>query len=108
MIDIFLLSPKFTKYSDFYNHIKDTLSFEVAEKIKDDILKITVAYSKIVDQLERVKSIVDQMRERTRKEQALDICQQFTDWRKSAAFNFLDGKDIPDSLIRSAITSHLQ
>jgi hypothetical protein len=110
VLDVFMASPKFTKYSEFYSYIETTLDFEIAEKIKDDILKITLAYSKVVEKLEKVKRIVDGVREGfTRKEQALDLQEHFqTDWRLPIAFQLLDNKPINDRNIRIGIEKELQ
>lgn len=98
-----MVSPKFTKYSDFYNHIKDTLSFEVAEKIKDDILRIVVAYSKIVEEIQNIKTFIAQLEGKSRKEQALEIIQRWEGWKKSFSFLALDNHPIDDKITRKAL-----
>lgn len=109
VIDIFIDSPKYAKYSEFYEYITKTIDFEVAEKIKDHILTITVAYTKVLIQLEHVKQVVNNVRSGfSRKEQALHFQDHWSggDWRLPIAFNLLDGKEITDGAIKNAILSN--
>ena len=109
IIDLFVSSPKFAKYSEFYHYVETTLDYEVAEKIKDHILTITVAYTKVLIQIEHVKQVVNNVRSGfSRKEQALHFQDHWSggDWRLPIAFNLLDGKEITDGAIKNAILSN--
>ena len=109
VLDLFMATEKFTKYSDFYNYVEKTLDYEVAEKIKDDMLKICVAYCKVLEQIEKIHDAVDSVRGEsfTRKDQALEIVGRWSDWRRSAGFQILDHKEIDDKLIKSGIETFL-
>jgi hypothetical protein len=109
VLDLFMATEKFTKYSDFYNYVEKTLDYEVAEKIKDDMLKICVAYCKVLEQLDKVRNVVDGVRGESfsRKEQALTIVGHWNDWRRSVGFQVLDNKEIDDKFIRSGIETFL-
>ena len=108
VIDVFLESPRFGKYSDFYNYLVQTMDFEIAERCKDDILKITVAYCKVIDKIEHIKHFVDGIRINfSRKEQALEIAKNWDDYRKKLAFLILDNKIIPDTILKYLIQSEI-
>jgi RNA ligase len=108
VLDVFLESPRFTKYSDFYNYIVQTMDFEIAERCKDDIVIITTAYSKSLDRIERVHNFVEQIRMGfSRKEQAVEICKHWNDYRKTLAFMLLDNKEITGNLIKNSIQFEL-
>lgn len=109
VLDVFMESPKFAKYSDFYEFIENSLDYEIAEKCKEDIRNITVAYSKVVCDLEKVKDYVNQVREGfTRKEQAMNFQQHWTDYRLTAAFQLLDNNEVDDKIIRKGIEKYLE
>lgn len=109
VLDLFMVSPKFTQYSKFYEYTEEHVDFEVAEHCKDFILEITVAYSKIVDKIENLKTFISQIKTGfTRKEQAQEIQKNFSDWRVPAGFSMLDDKDLDDKIIRKAILCELQ
>lgn len=104
VLDVFLESPRFTKYSDFYNHLVQTMDFEIAERCKADILLITVAYCKVLEKFDHVKHFVDNIRLGfSRKEQALDISRNWDDYRKKLAFMLLANKEIPNNLLKTSI-----
>lgn len=109
VIDLFLTTEKFTKYEDFYQFVLKSLDFEVAERIKVDMLKIVNAYNKTLEQLDKVRLVVHNVRgdSFTRKDQAIEIVQHFPDWRRSAAFMILDDKQIETKLIKTAIEINL-
>lgn len=106
VVELFMATPKFTKYSEFYHYVETTKDYEVAEKIKDHMLNICVAYCKVLDKIEKVKSLVDQVRNGfNRREQAQQFMLHWTtnDWRLPVAFHVLDNKPILDKFIERAI-----
>jgi len=109
VVDLFMTTDKFTIYEDFYNYISTTLDHEIAERLKDDMLKIVTSYNNVLDKINKVKHVVDGVRgdSFTRKDQAICINQHWSDWRKSYAFVYLDHKDVEDKLIKVAIESEL-
>jgi T4 RnlA family RNA ligase len=109
VLDVFMVTEKFTKYEDFYKYIETTIDYEVAERLKEDMLKIVTAYNTVLDQLNKVRKAVDNLRGEsfTRKDQAIEITQKWSDWRKGAAFTILDNKVLDDKLIRVAIEANL-
>ncbi len=109
VVDLFMTTERFTKYEDFYKYIEVAIDFEVAERLKDDILKIVDAYNKTLEQLDKVRLVVHNVRgdSFTRKDQAMEIVQHFPDWRKGAAFTILDNKVLEDKVIKTGIESNL-
>lgn len=108
VVALFLTSPRFTKYSDFYHYVETLIDFEVAEKIKDKMLVICVAYSKVVDKYEKVKQVVENVRTGfSRKEQALEFQQHYDDWRLPLAFALLDNRPVPDKIVETAILAEI-
>ena len=106
-----MVSPKFTKYSDFYLYVEKSLDYEVAEKIKDDMLKVVIAYCKVLEKIEIIKQVIDNVRgdSFTRKDQALHIMEHYNSgFKKSMAFLILDNKEIPDTLLRTAIEETIE
>lgn len=109
VIDLFLTTEKFTKYEDFYDFVKTSMDFEIAERIKDDILQIINAYNKTLDQYDKLKHVVDNVRGESfsRKDQAVEITGHFSDWRTIASFHYLDNKPFDDKILKKGIESNL-
>jgi hypothetical protein len=109
VLDLFMTTNKFIEYDDFYKYIENVMSYEVAEKIKDDMLKIVTAYNKVLEKIKKVEHVVDGVRGDSfnRKDQAMCITQHWNDWRKSYAFVYLDNKEVEDKLNKAAIESEL-
>jgi len=108
VLDVFLASPKFTAYEDFYNYLVTTIDFEVAEKCKDFITQIIEAYNKILIKLHEVHHIVEQNREGfSRREQSEQFRKHFQGWQLSASYILLDKKEIPNSLWEKSIKEEL-
>jgi hypothetical protein len=108
VLDLFLATPMFAKYSDFYHYVETTKDYEVAEKIKDQMLVICVAYSKILDRIEKVKNVVNQVRNGfTRKEQAYQFQIHWSDWRLAVAFTLLDNRELTLKHYKTAILAEI-
>jgi len=109
VLDLFMTTDRFTKYEDFYKYIEMTIDYEVAERLKDDLLKIVTAYNKVLEKMKKVDHVIDGIRgdSFTRKDQAMCITQHWSDWRKSYGFVTLDNKVVEDKLIKAAIESEL-
>ena len=108
VLDVFLESPMFTEYGDFYDYIHTTMGYEIAEKIKDDCDRIIKAYNKYLDALALVLWHMDLIRKlEIRKEQAQEIMKKFKSWEVPAAFLLLDNREIEPKLIRKAIEQNL-
>jgi T4 RnlA family RNA ligase len=109
LIDVFISSPMFTKYSEFYNYIETTIDHEIAERVKDNILKIVVAYCKALEAMKNVRSVVDGVRGSSfsRKDQAQEIVLHWNDWRKTYGFLILDDKKLPDTFLKNIIKHYL-
>jgi hypothetical protein len=109
VVDFFMMTPKFSKYSDFFKYVETHLDWEIANQSQDHIREITLAYSKVLDNLKKVEYHIDQIRTGfTRKEQARDITMHWNDWRVTAAFLILDNRPIDDKLIRKAILHEIE
>lgn len=110
VVELFMATPRFTKYSEFYHYVETTKDFEVAEKIKDHMLAICVAYCKVLDKFEKMKNVVNHVRTGfTRREQAQEFQLHWAanDWRLPAAFQHLDNKPFDDRLIERGILEEI-
>ena len=109
VLDVFMESPKFTNFNDFYKHIETLLDFEIAEKCKPFIQKITDAYSKFVEGVEQINESLQSIRNyATRKEQAAAIQQEFPNWKMPIAFLLLDNREIDDKIVRKTLEKILE
>jgi hypothetical protein len=109
VLDVFMESPKFTNFNDFYKHIETLLDFEIAEKCKPFIQEITDAYSKFVKGVEQINESLQLIRNyATRKEQAAAIQQEFPNWKMSIAFLLLDNREIDDKVVRKTLEKILE
>lgn len=109
VVDLFMDSERFTRFDDFYNFVNSTMGYEVAEKIKEDMLKIVEAYNKTLEQYDKVKKVVDKVRgdSYSRKDQAQEITSHYNDWRTSAGFSHLDNKPLDDKILRKGLEANL-
>lgn len=109
VLDLFMKTPMSEKYEDFYNYVKDTLDFEVAEKIKNEIKQITDAYSNFNQIIKAIKKEMLYIKGfDSRKEQANAIQTNWTDWKKTLAFILLDNKEIDDKIIEKSLRNILK
>ena len=110
VLDVFMASPKFTDYRNFYRYIETTLDYEIAEKCKDFIHEVTECYGKYVHTYNIIKREVEDYIKPldTRKEQAIAITTKFKGWQTPLAFCLLDNKEIEDKLVRIAIEQLLE
>ncbi len=105
ILDVFIASPKFVEYQDFYDYVETSLDHEVAEKIKDEMLQITDAYGIFV----RITNIVERAIATyigildSRKKQAMAIQERFDGWIVPLAFHLLDNKPLDDKVIRKSM-----
>jgi hypothetical protein len=105
-----MASPKFMDEKEFYNYISTTLDFEIAEKCKDFIGQVCQAYSYFINTEMFIRSQVDVFIRplETRKEQALALQQQFSGWKLSLSFAYLDNRVTDDKMIRKALEDTLK
>jgi len=109
VLDVFMESPKFTKYEDFYSHIEKLLDFEIAEKCKPFIQEITDAYAKFVKCVDNINQRMLFIRDYSnRKEQAMAIQEEFRDWKTAIAFILLDKREIDNKIVRKAMDKILE
>jgi hypothetical protein len=109
VLDVFMASPKFVEYNEFYKYIHDTLDFEIAEKCKDFIGEVTEAYGKVVHTITQMKIYVDSNVRflDTRKEQAMQLQLKYKEVYLAIAFKVLDNQDIEDKFIKKAMEREL-
>jgi len=109
VLDVFMASPKFYIYREFYNYIETTLDFEIAEKCKDFINDVTEAYGKVVHTITQMKIYVDSNVRflDTRKEQAMQLQLKYKEVYLAIAFKVLDNQDIEDKFIKKAMEKEL-
>jgi hypothetical protein len=106
ILDFFLSSPRFVEYGDFYNYTVQHVDFELAEKIKDEMIQITEAYGKFIHSvniIERAMGYISKLE--TRKEQALAIQKEWSEWSWMipCAFSLLDNKPLDDKLVKKSM-----
>jgi hypothetical protein len=104
-----MTSPRFTTPKDFFEYLERTMDHEIAVKCKDFINQICEAYTYFINTEMFIRSQVDMFIRplETRKQQAMDIQLQFSGWKLSYAFLYLDGREVDDKLIKKAIESYL-
>jgi hypothetical protein len=104
VLDVFMQSPKFTNYEDFYKYIETLLDYEIAEKCKPFIQEITDAYATFVKCTNRMRERMAFIHEyANRKEQAEVILQEFREWKTVVAFLLLDKREIDDKVLRKSL-----
>jgi hypothetical protein len=104
VLDVFMESPRFVEYQDFYNFLCNSLDFEIAERVKDDIAKITEAYGKFihsVNTIERAMGYISKLD--SRKKQAMAIQEHWDGWMVPVSFSLLDNKPIDDKLVKKSM-----
>jgi hypothetical protein len=113
VLDVFMASPKFICYNDFYKYVETTLDYEIVEKCKDHIQKICEAYVMFCLTKMLLKESVDEFEKMypdlTRKEKAewiIDSCP--VSWERAYAFLCLDKREPNDKLVRTAIEDCLK
>lgn len=109
VLDIFMTSPEYQDWEEFYDYIANTIDYEVAEKIKEDIKNVTNAFNKYLEIASTIRHRVDMFVRpyETRREQAIQIQHDFRGWGMSFAFAYLDNKPIEDKLFRKAMETIL-
>lgn len=109
VMDLFIQSPRFDTNEAFYKYIEDSLSYEIADKLKDYIRLVVEAYVTYSDKLKRLVDVVNDLSYcDSRKEQAQVITSKYDDWRKSYAFLMLDNRDIDDKMEAKALHYELE
>lgn len=109
VLDMFMVSPKFYNYVDFYKYVSDNYYVELAEKIKDDMKQITEAYGKFINTVQILKRSMEYIRLMdTRKKQAMAIQEQYEGWVVALAFSILDNKEIDDKMIKKSMEKILE
>lgn len=78
----------------FYDFIRLTTDYEIAEQSKDTIGRIVDSHKTISEEKASVRKFVSKFTDMSRKELAFEIERVYKDWRKGYAFTFLDGKDL--------------
>ena len=110
VVDLFMSTEKFTIYEEFYKYVETARDYEIAEKIKDDMLLVVNAYNRVLDSLKKINKFVDGLRGESfsRKDQAVEITKHWSDWRAGVAFKILDNKEIEDKFIKKGIEFYLE
>lgn len=104
VLDVFIESPRFVEYQDFYNFISTTIDYEVAEKIKDDIAKITEAYGKFIHSVNIIEHAMGHISKLdSRKKQAMAIQEHWDGWMVPCGFSLLDNKPLDDKLVKKSM-----
>lgn len=105
IIDLFLASPRFKKYEEFYDFVATTMDYELAEKIKEEMQIIVAAYNEfsslILDIQIKIKESIAFLE--TRRCQALKIQEIFKGWKTSVAFSLLDNREITDTMLKKIL-----
>jgi len=109
VLDLFMTTPRFPDWKDFYTYVETTLDYEVAEKLCGHIGKISDSYKLVLEKIVKIRKVVDMVRgpSFTRKDQAMVITERWDDWQKMAAFQILDNREVDDRIIRKGIETYL-
>jgi len=109
VLDVFMDSPRYTTFQEFYDYIVRTMDFEVAEKIKIEIQKIVDEYAAYLKILEQIKFDVDNIKKiNDRKSQAKIILENYKGSLSAIAFSTLDNKTIPDKVMFNLLLENLK
>jgi T4 RnlA family RNA ligase len=109
VLDVFMDSPRYTTFQEFYDYIVRTVDFEIAEKIKTDIQKIVDSYVKYSNILNQIHSDIDEIKKlNDRKAQAKIIIENYKGGLTAAAFLFLDNKPISDKILFNLLLDDLK
>jgi hypothetical protein len=104
VLDVFMESPRSYKYEDFKKFIEDTMDYEIALKVDEDIHKITEAYGKFihsVNTIERAMGYISKLD--SRKKQAMAIQEHWDGFMIPCAFQLLDNKPLDDKLVKKSM-----
>jgi len=104
VLDVFMESPRFVEYQDFYKFLCDSLDFEIAERVKDDIAKITEAYGKFIHSINTIERAMEYISKLdSRKKQAMAIQEHWDGWMIPVGFSLLDNKELDDKLVKKSM-----
>jgi len=104
VLDVFMESPRSYKYEDFKKFIEDTMDYEIALKVDEDIHKITEAYGKFIhsiNTIERAMGYISKLD--SRKKQAMAIQEHWDGIMVPIAFSLLDNKPLDDKLVKKSM-----
>ena len=99
-----MTSPRFVECEQFYKYVADNIYVELAEKIKDDIVKITEAYGKFIHSvniIERAMGYISKLD--SRKKQAMAIQEHWDGFMIPLGFAMLDKKELDDKLVKKSM-----
>ncbi len=110
VLDVFMTSPRFTNYGDFYTYIETTLDYEIAEKCKGYIKEVVDAYNEYLQRVEKIKLHVDKYVRcmDSRREKAVDITNSFNGWESTYAFLYLDNREIDNKIEKYGVEARLK
>lgn len=96
VMELFISSPRFTRYEDFYAYVESTLDYEVAEKIKDDIAIVVDAYNSYLQLISDIKHFISSELDlcATRKDAAHLINSKLPTWQAKLAFTLYSRREI--------------
>jgi T4 RnlA family RNA ligase len=103
----YYVQNKMPSYEDFYQKIETDFDFEIAEQLKDQLLKISETGEKCKKDVANMKDFCCSIRSfETRKQQAEHILMTYKT-RSSYVFNLLDGKELTDAQWNKLILDYL-
>jgi len=103
----YYVSHQMPSYEDFYQKIETDFDFEIAEQLKDQLLKISETGEKCKKTVANMKDFCSSIRGfENRKQQAEHIMTTYKS-RSSYVFNLLDGKELSDIQWIKLISSEL-
>ena len=116
VLDLWLAAPEpFFTVEAFYNYIETTLDYEIAEKITDEMTAVVSAWNEFdayIQELRRFVSAYVSTHDCTatdyRKNFALLVQANYTDWRSGLAFTLFVGKDIEQRQLKNAMLTLLE
>lgn len=91
---------------EFFNQIKEEIDFETASDLEPQIKNICDSFSLIKEKQQKCRDLIERIKGLSRKEQALDITQHYSDWRRAYSFSLLDGREMDDKMLAKVIEEY--
>jgi hypothetical protein len=117
VLDLWLAAPErhAYDYDRFYKYVETTLDFEIAEKISDEMHAIIGAYrefeaahNEIRRFIDAYKATHDSTASDYRKNFALLVQANYSDWRSGLAFTLFAGKTLEERQLKNAMLTLLE
>jgi len=90
---------------EFTAYFTKEFDFEIAQELEPEINCICFDYKTIETQTANVEVFADKLKSFDKKERAEQIIHKYSDWRKSYAFSYLDGKPLDNTILKRLLNN---